>query len=214
MISKDVEDYIEELIPDRDPQIMELEEYAREHEVPIMELVGIEAMLQQLRIIQPKKILEIGTAIGYSAIRMAQALPDATIVTIEKDEERYEVAVANIEKMQLSNRITVLLGDANELKDETEKFAPYDLIFIDAAKGQYRRFFDHYGNQLRSNGIILSDNILFKGFVANDSEVRTRRMKQMIRKIRSYNEFLMNHEEYQTAILPVGDGLAISIKKG
>ncbi|WP_062234252.1 O-methyltransferase [Fictibacillus sp. FJAT-27399] len=213
MITKEVQDYIEELIPDRDPRIVEIEEYAKEHSVPIMELVGIEALLQHLRIIQPKKILEVGTAIGYSAIRMAEAVPDASIVTIEKDPERYELAVANIKELGFTDRITVLLGDANELAAEAEKHAPFDVVFIDAAKGQYQRFFENYGRQLRPKGIMISDNILFKGYVADDSEVGTRRLASLVRKIRSYNEFLMNNEEYTTAILPVGDGLAISMKK-
>ncbi|MGG1575960.1 O-methyltransferase [Fictibacillus sp. NRS-1165] len=213
MITKVIQEYIEALIPDRDPRIVEIEEFAKEHGVPIMELVGIEALLQQLRIIQPQRILEVGTAIGYSAIRMAEAVPNASIVTIEKDTERFEQAVANIKKFELSERITVLLGDANELTAEAEKHAPYDVVFIDAAKGQYQRFFENYGKMLKPKGVMISDNILFKGYVADDSGVGTRRLASLIRKIRSYNEFLMHHEEYTTAILPVGDGIAISVKK-
>ncbi|WHY70667.1 O-methyltransferase [Fictibacillus enclensis] len=213
MISQEVQNYIEQLIPSRDIRIQKIEEYAKEHGVPIMELVGIEVLLQQLRMIQPQKILEVGTAIGYSAIRMAEALPDVSIVTIERDPERYELALQNIKEFDLSERIEVLFGDANELVAEAGKKAPYDVVFIDAAKGQYQRFFESYGEFLRPEGIIFSDNILFKGYVTGDVHPGTRRLASLVRKIRSYNEFLMNHNGYTTAILPVGDGLGISIKK-
>ncbi|MDN4526291.1 O-methyltransferase [Fictibacillus fluitans] len=213
MISQEVQNYIEQLIPKRDIRIQKIEEYAKEHGVPIMELVGIEVLLQQLRMIKPERILEVGTAIGYSAIRMAETLPAASIVTIERDTERYKQALHNIKEFDLADRIEVLFGDANELVPEAGKKGPYDVIFIDAAKGQYQRFFESYGEFLRRGGIIFSDNILFKGYVADDAPKGTRRLTSLIRKIRSYNEYLMNHTGYTTAILPVGDGLGISIKK-
>ncbi|EIT85283.1 O-methyltransferase [Fictibacillus macauensis ZFHKF-1] len=213
MISKNIETYLEELIPQRDKEVMELESYAREHEVPIMELIGMEVLLQQLRLLQPKRILEIGSAIGYSAIRMAQTVKEATIVTIERDDERYNVALENIKRFSLEDRITVLHSDANECVEDVAQLAPFDAIFIDAAKGQYRPFFDNYSKYLSSGGVIFSDNILFKGYVADGRIAQTRRLRALIRKIQSYNEFLMQHPEYETAILPVGDGLAISVKK-
>src|SRR5690606_22365768 len=109
MIDERVEMYLTSLIPPRIREIEQIEEYAKEHHVPIMDLVGMESLLQQLKIIQPKRVLEIGTAIGYSAIRMAQALPDAKIVTIERDKERYEEALSNIAKLNVVDQIDVKL---------------------------------------------------------------------------------------------------------
>ncbi|WP_026676393.1 O-methyltransferase [Fictibacillus gelatini] len=213
MVKTDVERYIEQLIPKRGALIEEMEEYAKNNGVPIMDIVGIEALLQVLRLYHPKKILEVGTAIGYSAIRMALCLPDSIIWTIERDEERYDLALANIKKAGLDGRIEVLYGDATDLVDEVAEKGPFDFIFIDAAKGQYERYFENYGNALGDKGVIVSDNVLFKGYVANDENLESRRMRSLVKKIRNYNDFIMKHPGFVTTILPVGDGMAISIKK-
>ncbi|MCM3002588.1 O-methyltransferase [Priestia koreensis] len=215
MLSKEVTDYVESLVPKRNELLSEMEEYAKEHGVPIMELIGIEALLQLLRLHQPKKILEIGTAIGYSALRMAFALPNAHIVTVERDEERYEKAVQYIEKAGCQSRIHLLFGDAFEFEKEMEEHGPYDMIFIDAAKGQYQRFFEAYEPFLSERGMIISDNVLFKGYVAEDHElIEKKRIRSLTKKIQTYNQWLMAHEGYETVILPIGDGIAISLKRG
>ncbi|TYR82321.1 O-methyltransferase [Priestia megaterium] len=215
MLLQNVEQYVEKLIPKRTELVEEMEAYAKEYVVPIMELIGIETLLQILRLHQPKHILEIGTAIGYSAIRMAEALPNAQIVTVERNETRYEKAQTFIERANKKEQITTLFGDALELIDEIARKGPYDAVFIDAAKGQYQRFFEHYQPLLNKNGIIISDNILFKGHVATDlAEIETRRKRSLIKKIDGYNNWLMNHPDFYTTILPIGDGIAISIKRG
>lgn len=174
----------------------------------------MEVLLQILSVKQPKKILEIGTAIGYSAIRMALELPSAEIYTIERNEKRHEEAVNNIKEFQLDDRIHVFYGDALELADAVHVTAPYDVIFIDAAKGQYQNFFHLYEPMLSPDGVILTDNVLFKGLVAEDySKIEPKRRRRLVAKIDEYNHWLMNHPDYQTAIIPVGDGLAISKKK-
>lgn len=213
MISKSVTTYIESLIPKRDIEIEEMELFASVHNVPIMELVGIETMLQLLRIQQPKQILEIGTAIGYSAIRMAKALPNTKIITIERDKQRYELALQNITKTGTSSQIEVLFGDALEMEDSVIEKGEFDCLFIDAAKGQYRRFFECYEKFLSRNGLIVTDNVLFKGLVAEE-EIENKRIRSLVSKIKMYNEWLLSNENYETMILPVGDGIAISKRRG
>ncbi|MED1600710.1 O-methyltransferase [Alkalihalophilus marmarensis] len=212
MINNQVENYLKSLVPKRTPFVMEMEAYAKEHQVPIMDLVGMESLLWQLKLIQPERILEVGAAIGYSAIRMAQELPNATIITIEREEVRYKQAVENIEKNELSDRIEVRFGDALDLAQILESEPLFDVLFIDAAKGQYQRFLDLYGKMIKPNGVVFSDNVLFRGLVAED-EIEEKRLRSIARKLRTYNEWLMQHPDYDTRILPVGDGLAISIKK-
>lgn len=211
-VQNEVTAYIEGLVPERESAIADIEKYAKEHGVPIMELVGIEAILQFLRLIQPKAILEIGTAIGYSAIRMAKALPNTQIITIERDKIRYDKAIENIEQMQLQNQITVIFGDALDSKDQVEKYGQFDCIFIDAAKGQYIRFFELYNPLLRHNGVVFSDNVLFRGLVAKD-KVDEKRHQSLVDKLKVYNKWLMNHPDFDTTILTVGDGIAISRKR-
>ncbi|WP_078428955.1 O-methyltransferase [Alkalihalobacterium alkalinitrilicum] len=204
--------YIESLIPNRNDLLTEMEQLARDQQVPIMELVGIEAMLQLLRMNQPHSILEIGTAIGYSAIRMAQALENVKVVTIERDEHRYSQALHYIERANLGNRIDVIFGDALQVGEQLEFYAPFDVLFIDAAKGQYENFFHIYEPFVRSGGLIISDNILFRGLVAEES-IENKNHAGMARKLRRYNEWLMKNEQFTTTILPIGDGIALSIKK-
>ncbi|HZG71696.1 MAG TPA: O-methyltransferase [Chondromyces sp.] len=205
--------YIESLVEERSPFFAEMEQFARENGVPIMEVVGIEALLQFLRIQKPKRILEIGTAIGYSALRMADALPDAVVVTVERDEERYHQANEYIKKASCQNRIHVIQGDALETVSEVQAYGPFDSIFIDAAKGQYTKFFESYTPFLSKQGVVYSDNVLFKGYVA-ENEIESKRLRNLVKKIKGYNEWLMKHPDYVSAIIPVGDGLAISTKRG
>ncbi|WP_409270756.1 O-methyltransferase [Neobacillus sp. SCS-31] len=212
MLDEKLQMYLESLLPRRKGLFAEMEEYAREHHVPIMEPAGMEALLQILRVHNPKRILEIGTAIGYSALRMADALPDATIITIERDEERYSVARKNVEAAGASGQVELLFGDALEAAGEVESFAPFDAIFIDAAKGQYQNFFSLYEPFLRAGGIMITDNVLFKGLVY-ESEAENGRLGKLARKIHGYNVWLTGLEDYVTTIFPVGDGVAVSYKK-
>lgn len=212
LISENMKHYLKNLIPEREPLIQNIEEYADQQNIPIMELISLETMLQILRIHKPARILEIGTAIGYSTIRMAQALPESKIVSIERDEIRYNEAINNIEHANMSSRVDVFFGDALDIVDKINGSGLYDALFIDAAKGQYSRFFELYSPSVKKGGIIISDNILFRGLVAEEN-VENKRHKNMVKKIKEYNEWLMNHPEFTTAIMPIGDGVAISIKR-
>ncbi|TKC20007.1 O-methyltransferase [Robertmurraya kyonggiensis] len=208
----EIQQYIEQLIPKRSELFSRIESYAEENDVPIMESAGIEALLQILRIQQPKRILEVGTAIGYSALRMADAIPHTKVVTIERDEERYTKAEENFQLANKTDNIHLIKGDALEVEDQVKKLAPYDAIFIDAAKGQYKRFFEMYSNYLSDDGIIITDNVLFKGLVC-EPNIENKRIRSLVKKINEFNEWLMSHPDYHTVILPVGDGVAISKKR-
>ncbi|MCM3730847.1 O-methyltransferase [Fictibacillus nanhaiensis] len=213
MVSNEVNQYIEKLIPARSEHVLKMEQYAKQHDVPIMELSGMETLLTYVRLKKPARILEVGTAIGYSAIRMALASEASEIVSIERDEERYNIAKENVNVLDLTNRITLLLGDANELQSQVEHYAPYDFMFIDAAKGQYQHFFDHYSTMLSKDGIIITDNVLFRGYVAEEKGLESRRLRSLVKKIRSFNEYIMQHPDYYSSILPVGDGMMVSVRK-
>ncbi len=189
--------------------IKEMEAYAKQNGIPIMETEGIAFLCDFIRNHRLTRILEIGTAIGYSAIRMASVDSQVEVVSIERDEERYRMALANVHKAKLDDRITLYCEDA--LTCEVEGM--FDCIFIDAAKAQYSKFFQRYEKQLKTGGYILSDNLQFHGFVAHPEIIRSRHLKQMVRKIKSYTEFLQNNENYDTKFLNIGDGVAISRKK-
>ena len=210
-----IETYLQSLIPERTGLLKEIEDYAEREHVPIMEPEGIEVLLQFLRIQRPQSILELGTAIGYSAIRMAETLPNVRIVTIERIEKRIQAAKANFAKSGSGDRITLIESDALEAFPNVKDHAPFDLIFVDAAKGQYRRFFELYEPLLKQDGIIITDNVLFKGLVAEDLETITpRRKRGLIKRIQNFNQWLLSHPKFDTVILPIGDGIAISKHRG
>jgi predicted O-methyltransferase YrrM len=213
LLTEKLHSYIDGLIGERKPLLMEMEDYAKEYDVPIMELAGIEMMLQLLRLNRSKKILEVGTAIGYSALRIADAIPEAEIITIERDEERIQLAKAFIGRSGHEQRITLIEGDALEVENQISGHGPFDAIFIDAAKGQYQKFFELYSKYLAEHGMIITDNVLFKGLVA-EQEIESKRTRNLVKKIDAFNRWLMNHHDYDSVILPVGDGVAISKRRG
>jgi predicted O-methyltransferase YrrM len=212
LINEELQAYIEKKIQPRNELLQEMEEYALVENVPIMELIGIEALLQLLRIHNPSLILEVGAAIGYSALRMSFVLPEAKIITIERDEDRAKKAETYINRAGKSSDVILIKGDALEVEELISAYGPFDAIFIDAAKGQYQRFFEIYSQYLNENGIIITDNILFRGLVCDD-QIENKRIRSLVKKIDAFNDWLMNHPDYDTAILPVGDGIAISKKR-
>ena len=187
----------------------EIERYAKEEKVPIMMKDGIEYLCDFIKKNKIKRILEIGSAIGYSSIKMALVSEDITITTIEKDEKRYNIAVNNIEKFSLSDRINIILGDGLEVNIEGE----YDLIFIDASKGNNINFFNKFSKNLSVYGIIVTDNLLFHGLVRDESLIKSKNQRGIVRKIKQFIDFLDNNNEFETEYLDVGDGIAISRRK-
>ncbi|HHW69450.1 MAG TPA: O-methyltransferase [Tenericutes bacterium] len=189
--------------------INEIEKYAKDNNIPIMLKDGIEFLEEYIKKNNIKKILEIGSAIGYSAIKMALVSDDIRVTTIEKDKIRYEQAVYNISKLNLNTRIKIINEDALNINLTDE----YDLIFIDAAKSQYINFFKMFSKNLKDNGVIISDNLNFHGYVNNVEQIKNRNLRQLVRKINEYINFLKNNEEFSTIFLNIGDGIGISKQK-
>ena len=189
--------------------LLKMKEYAKENNVPIIQDEGLAFLLSIIRLKQPKRILEIGTAIGYSSSLMALA-SHAIIDTIERDEKMYTNAVLNIKSLGLKKRINTIFKDALESFDLL-KNNEYDLIFIDAAKAQYTNFFNLYAPLLKDKGVIVTDNMLFHGVTIETAQSRS--LRGLIRKLNSYQEFLLNNEDFDTNIFNIGDGMAISVKK-
>ena len=192
-----------------DHKIKEMEEYAKEYKIPIMQHDGIEFLTNYIKENNIKNILEIGSAIGYSAIRMALVNKDIKVVTIERDEDRYNEALKNIKKLGVENQIEIILGDAFDINLNNN----FDLIFIDAAKAQYIKFFEKFKHNLYNNGVIVSDNLEFHGLTHSDQSTLSRNVRGIVRKLNNYIEFLKNNEEFSTEFLKIGDGIGISTRK-
>ena len=188
--------------------IRRLEEYAKENNVPIMMKDGIEFLIQYIKDNNVKTVLEIGSAIGYSAIRMALVDKDIKVTTIERDTNRFNEAVKNIKEFNLENQIEIINADALEYTTDKQ----FDLIFIDAAKAQYIKFFEKYKINLKQDGTIISDNLDFHGLVKNPELTTNRNTKQLVRKINTYIEFLKENKEFKTEFISLGDGIGISKK--
>lgn len=184
----------------------EIEKYAHENNVPIMVKDGINYITDYIEKNNVINILEIGTAIGYSAIKMALVNDNIHIVTIERDVERYTEAIKNINKFNLNNRIEVLLVDALEVDIK----GAYDLIFIDAAKSQYIKFFNKFSSLLSENGTIITDNLDFHGYRQDLSSIKSRNLRQMMRKLNNYIDFLKENKEFNTEFISIGDGLGVT----
>ena len=189
--------------------INEIRTYAKENNVPIMLDDGIEYLTNYIIKNNVNSVLEIGTAIGYSAIMMALTNPSLSVTTIERDEKRYLEALKNIKKLNLENRITLIFNDALDV-NITGKF---DLIFIDAAKAQSIKFFEKFEKNLNPTGVIITDNIKFHGLVdKNEEEIESRNLRALVRKVKEYITYLKENEHYETELLELGDGISISRK--
>lgn len=190
--------------------LKEIREYADKNNVPIMFEDGIEYLTTYIIKHQIKHILEIGTAIGYSAIKMTLASPNVYVTSIERDEKRYLEALKNIKKFGLEDRITLIYKDALEVSITGE----FDLIFIDAAKAQNIKFFEKFERNLVMGGTIITDNLNFHGLVSKEEqEIKSRNLRGLVRKVKAYIEYLEKNTHYETEFLNIGDGIAISKKK-
>lgn len=187
----------------------ELEEYAKINNIPIMQKDGILYLINYIKENNIKNILEIGFAIGYSSIMMASINSDIRITTIERDKDRYDLAVFNIKKYNLDKQINIIYGDAVD----TDITGMYDLIFIDAAKGKNVFFFEKYKNNLVKRGTIITDNLSFHGLVEDSDLVKTKNQRGIVNKIKDFISFLDNNEEFATEYIPVGDKIAISKRR-
>ena len=188
-------------------ELKKIKEKALDEHIPIIMDDTLEVIEKELKKNPPKKMLEIGTAVGYSAICFSEFLADkGTIDTIERDVERIKQAKINIVKTEVAEKINILEGDAVEILPILNE--KYDAVFIDAAKGKYPFFLNQSLRMLKKGGIIFADNILYKGYVMSD--YNKHKQRTAVRNLREYIKEITENPELETEILEVGDGLAIS----
>ena len=200
--------FINETIKKNSHFMCELEKGAREEHIPVIHNEAGRFLSVLISILKPKRILEIGTAIGYSAILMHSACEgDVKITTIERDPSMIERAKVNLKKAGIDGDVTILEGDALEkIKDAQGVF---DFVFIDAAKGQYMKFFEEISKKVQSGSVIVTDNVLFMGKVAEEG-IPPRKHRTIVVNLREYLNMLCSDERYDTSIIPLGDGMAIT----
>ena len=185
---------------------------ARADRVPIIRKETANFLQAMVAATRPKRILEVGTAVGYSAILMAQVMPEETdIITIEKYEPRIPVARRHFEEAGLSDRITLLEGDAGEILKELD--GSFDFIFMDAAKGQYIHWLPDILRLLSTGGVLFSDNVLQDGDIIESRFAVERRNRTIHARMREYMYTLTHMPEFQTSVVPIGDGVALSVKR-
>ena len=210
IVANYVSEYIRSLEQSKEPILIEMEEYASINKVPIIE-VEVARFLEFLVMLKkPKRILEIGTAIGYSSIIMNRAYPDSIITTIEIDEKNFLKAKEFIKRAGFEKNIDLIYADANDALDFITD--EYDMIFMDAAKGQYISFFEKSIERLNHRGILVSDNILFRGLVAKEKN-NIRRKNTIVKRLKEFLKIITNSDKFSTTIIPIDDGMAICYKK-
>lgn len=206
-----MEQYIKSLIPQSKGTLKEMEEYAKENNVPIVQKEAAKFIELMVNNKKPKKILELGTAIGYSAIMMSLSAGEkCKITTIERDEKMIELANNNIIKYGFLGKIEILKGDCLEVLEKLNE--EYDIIFMDAGKGHYNHFLPHCLRLLNKDGMIIADNVLFRGMVAS-KELLEKRKITIVKRMKSYLEMISSNDELITSVIPMGDGIAITTKR-
>ena len=203
--------YLNSLYPELNEGLDNIRREARANYVPIIRDETINLLTILIRMNRPKRILEVGAAVGFSACLMASvAGPDTPIVTIENYEPRIPIATNNIKNMGFENQITLIEGDATQVLKELE--GPFDFVFMDAAKGQYINFWPEIKRLTADGGIIVTDNVLQDGDIIESRYAITRRNRTIHKRMRDYLFELTHDEGYTTTILPLGDGVSISVK--
>ena len=194
-----------------DDKIAELKAYGIKNNIPIIEDDGLKVLLKVLDQAKPKRILELGTAIGYSALLMYQHT-NADIISIERDESRYNIAKEVVKKLDLTNQIQLIFDDA--LYVDSQNWGLFDVIYFDAAKAQNKAFLKKYNPNLKVGGIIVIDNLFFHGIVKKkQEEIESRNMRQLSRKINDFINYAKNLEGYRFDIIEQGDGIGILYKE-
>ena len=208
-----IQEYLDTLTPRLSDELYLFRLTGEKGNVPIIKRETERLLTAILRLKRPGNILEIGTAIGYSAAFFASLLPEARVTTIEKDEGMYKAALRNIETIGLTSRVRVILGDGQE---QTEKLkeageGPFDMIFLDAAKSHYNRFLESALDVAADGALIISDNIMQHGMTASEPELPARKHRTNVLKMREYLAFITEDPRFTTSLLGSGDGLAITI---
>ena len=191
----------------------EIEKSARERNIPVMEKEGLEFLIQTFEEYQCHRCLEIGSAIGYSAMMMVSNINDFVVETIELDENRYQEALKNIHEQQLENQIEIHHEDALTIPLDDLKYQEFDCLFIDAAKAQYQKFFEKYMPLVKEKGICIVDNLDFHGMIFDIDHIKNRNTKQLVKKIKRFKDWIFNHDEYQVTYYGVGDGICVIKRK-
>ncbi len=207
-----VTDYIRERTITDNLLLKEMELFAKENSVPIAEPETARLISVITKLVRPMKILEVGCAIGYSAMIMSESLPEGGhITTLEYDPKMVALARKNIKKAGLSDKITVIEADAKDYISYLDDSESYDIVFLDGPKAHYLFMLDDAVRLLKKGGLLISDNILFKGMTADDNHF-ARRKVTIINRLREYIDALMAHPQLHTSILSQGDGVTLSVK--
>lgn len=205
-----MEEYLRGLITENRAPLLELEKYALENNVPIIQKEVGKFLEVMLNIKKPKKILELGTAIGYSSILMAMACKEkCQITTIDRDETMLELAKRNIERYGYNEDINIVQGECLEVLEELDD--KFDFIFMDAGKGHYNHFLPHCLRMLNEDGIIVADNVLFRGMIASNDLVKRRKIT-IVKRMRKFLEEVSG-DDFLTSIIPMGDGIAVITRR-
>lgn len=206
--NEDVTAYIDGLYAPLTVELGELRAFGESQSIPILSKETEMVIGNLMRMKQPKTVLEIGTAIGYSAACFA-TICDCHVTTIELQEKMAQLAEKNLEKLGLSDRVNVLRGDARTVLETLT--GPFDFVFIDAAKSHYRVFWDKIINDCAEEAVILCDNVLLKGITASDDYLTSRRDRTSMMRMRDFLRHIHQLEGVSTSVLSVGDGLSISV---
>lgn len=211
IVNSDIEQYIRNTLKPFDGYLKEIYEHAEKEGVPVAKLETVRALGVILALKKPKSILELGSAVGFTSAFFASYLDmNGFIDTVECDVDMVETAKKNIKKLGLEGTVRVIYAEAMDYLKNIDK--KYDMIFIDAAKGQYERYFDICSNLLNDNGVIIADNVLYRGMVAKADKI-PHRQNTLVERLRSFLDKITKDERFDTSILSVGDGLSISVKK-
>ncbi len=210
IVSKKTTEYITSLVKRDDDTLEALEDYASKNMVPIVTKEVSRYIETLIHIIKPKKVLELGCAIGYSAILMAKSNKELKVTTIERDPKMAQVARENFKRYGYEDRIELIEGDAlEELKNIKDEF---DMVFIDAGKSHYNEFYSDIVSKIYPGGVILCDNVLYKGMIADDDLVK-RRKKTIVKRMRNFLDIICEDEKLITSVIPIGDGMSLSYVK-
>ncbi len=198
--------FLRNLLPEEDAVLQEMRQYAEDHHIPVVDPEVGHLLHLLTGLVQPDQVLEIGTAIGCSTIAMARAMQHGTITTIELTEERHSMALQYFQRAGVAECIHAVLGDARELVPQLEQ--QYDMIFMDAAKGQYQEFLEIADRILKPGGLLVADNVLINGWVVNLNYPR-HRQKTMVYRMKAFLEQFKENAQYQCSVVPLGDGVAL-----
>ncbi len=194
-------------------ELLELEKEAIKQNIPIMQKEGLSYMINLFKTHDFHSCLEIGSAIGYSALMMAINIDDFIVETIELDQDRYQEAVKNINKYSMNEKIIIHHDNALTFDNDQLVLKEFDCLFIDAAKAQYQKFFEKYMPLVKDDGICVVDNLDFHGMVFEIDKIKNRNTRQLVKKIKRFKEWILNNEEYEVTYHHIGDGICVIRKR-